>query len=274
MPAYTRAMRMFDTLGALAVSLLPRRHWRAFDWLPLHVMAPVAGLLTSVAGAALGIRGFFDYLERMRGSAAGSIVEVARQQVTGGLPETAAVSAVPAALWMVAPVAFAFFTPLGLFSIYLVVSGLARAAAGWIDEPFGDPILTGVDTLFHRLRGTAVTRATERERLAVEGADESDRRYAGDWADLPGVDFVIVAARRKTDWTAGTFVVTEDGWFTLGQPFDRPTPNGIRTIYPLTTLQTLEVLRKGVSYELPPLRPHPPRRRGPAAEPPHPPRES
>ncbi|MDP3716956.1 MAG: hypothetical protein Q8T13_04220 [Acidobacteriota bacterium] len=267
-------MRMFDTLGALAVSLLPRRHWRAFDQLPLHVMAPVAGVLTSVAGAALGIRGFFDYLERMRGSAAGSIIAVAQQQITGGLPETAAVSAVPSTVWMVAPVAFAFFTPLGLFSIYLVGSGLARAVSGWIDEPFGDPILTAIDSLIRRLRGTAVTRTAERERLAAEGADEPDRRYPAAWADLPGADFVIVAARRKAGWTPGTFVITDEGWFTLGQSFDRPTPNGLRTIYPLTVLQTLEVLRKGVPYDMPPLRPYPPRRRGPVAEPLPPPNES
>ena len=88
------------------------------------------------------------------------------------------------------------------------------------------------------------------------------------------MDFVIVAARRKAGWTAGTFVITDDGWFTLGQPFDRPTPNGIRTIYPLTMLQTLEVLRKGVAYQLPPLRAHTARRRGRAGEPSQPPGES
>jgi hypothetical protein len=69
------------------------------------------------------------------------------------------------------------------------------------------------------------------------------------------VDYVVVAARRKPGWTKGTWVVTNDGWFTLGEPFDRPMPNGLRTVYPLTLqTSTLEVLRKGVSYELPPLR--------------------
>ena len=44
------------------------------------------------------------------------------------------------------------------------------------------------------------------------------------------------------------------GWFTLGEPFDRPMPNGLRTVYPLTLQTTaLDVLRKGVN-ELPPLR--------------------
>lgn len=260
-------MRMFDTIGALAVSLLPRRWWAGFDRMPLHTVVPVSGVLTSVAGAALGIRGFFAYLERLHGSAAVSILEVAKRQVSGELPETAAVSAVPAALWMVSPVAFAFFTPIGLFSTYLVASGWFRVVAWWVGEPHGDPILTGLDTLIHRTRHSAAARSSQRTRTAAEGTDEPDRRYPGQWADLPDVDFVIVAARRKAGWTAGTFVITSDGWFTLGQSFDRPMPNGLRTIYPLTALRTLDVLRKGVPYELPPLRPYSPRRAEAPAEP-------
>ena len=195
-------------------------------------------------------------------------------QVEGRLPETADVSAVPAAMWMLAPIAFAFFTPRGLFAIYLVFSGLARAVSGWIDEPFGDPVLTGVDSLFSRVRGSAATRTAQRERMTAEGADEADRRYPGEWADLPDTDFVIVAARRKADWTAGTFVITPDGWFTLGQPFDRPMANGVRTIYPLSALTTMDVMRKGVAYQLPPLRAYRRRRSETAAEPSQPPGES
>jgi len=56
-------------------------------------------------------------------------------------------------------------------------------------------------------------------------------------------------------------VTTDDGWFVLGEPFDRPMPNGLRTIYPLTTQNTLEAVRKSVPYQLPPLRPNTPKRR-------------
>ncbi len=243
--SYTRGVRSaLDAVAAILAGAVPRRYWAAID-LPISQFATLGGFVTLFAGCALGITGYFAHMAQVMESA----------------------FFVPSPYMMAGYFGYLFFTPRGLFSIYLVFSGLARAVSGWIDEPFGDPILTGVDALTHRLRGTAVTRATERQRLAAEGADEPDRRYGGDWADLSGVDFVIVAARRKVGWTAGTFVVTEDGWFTLGQPFDRPTPNGIRTIYPLTTLQTMDVLRRGVPYELPPLRAHPPRRRGPAAEP-------
>lgn len=267
-------MRMVETIGAVIVSLLPRRHWSHFDVWPIEAMVPVSGVLTSLAGAALGIRGFFAYLARVSASPAASILEVSRLQVEGQLPEIAAVSAAPAAVWAVAPFAFAFFTPIGLCAIYLVASGWFRVVSWWIAAPHGDPMLTGIDTLTHRFRAGAAARSTERRRLESEGADEPDRRYAGEWADLPGVDFVIVAARRKAGWTTGTFVITPDGWFTLGQPFDRPMPQGMRTIYPLTTLTTLEVMRKGVAYDLPPLRQRAPGRRGAPSEPPRLPGES
>ena len=44
---------MFDTLGALAVVVLPRRHWDRFDGWPLHHVAPASGILTVVAGGKL-----------------------------------------------------------------------------------------------------------------------------------------------------------------------------------------------------------------------------
>jgi len=240
-----------DAIAALLVGALPRRHWGSLD-LPIADLATFGGVLTLLAGCALGITGYFAFLERVLESA----------------------FFVPSPYMMVAYFSYLFFTPRGLFSVYLVFSGLARAVSGWIGEPFGDPILTGIDTLVRRARAAASTRASQRERRAAEGADEPDYRCTGEWADLPGVDFVIVASRRKAGWTAGTFVITPDGWFTLSQPFDRPMPQGIRTIYPLTTLMTLDVMRRGVAYDLPPLRRHPPRRRSSAAEPPQPPGES
>lgn len=246
---------MFDTIGAIFITLLPRRYWPRFDWMPLHVMAPVSGLITAMAGAALGIVGFFAYLERLKGSSAAlSILEVGKLQVAGKLPETAEVSFMPSTIWMTAPIAFALFTPLGLFSVYLAVSGWTRVVAWWFAEPHGDPLLTGIDWLVRRTRTTTRERSASRARLEAEGAEEPDRRYPGTWASLPDVDFVVVSARRKAGWQKGTFVITPDGWFTLGEPFDRKLPQGVRTVYPLSLQKDNAVLRKGVSYELPPLR--------------------
>lgn len=245
---------MFDTIGAVFVTILPRRYWPRFDWMPIHLMAPLSGVLTALTGTAIGIVGFFAYLERVKGSPAASILEIAKLQVAGKLPETAEVSSVPAAVWMVAPVAFAFFTPLGLFSVYLIVSGWARVASWWVAEPHGDPVLTGIDWLARRTRHTTRERSVARARLKAEGGAEPDRLYPGTWASLPDVDLVVVASRRKPGWQKGTFVITPDGWYTLGEPFDRQTAHGVRTVYPLTLQKENVVLRKGVSYELPPLR--------------------
>ena len=119
-----------------------------------------------------------------------------------------------------------------------------------IDEPHGDPVLdrhrrAGEDERARRTRAIGACRAR-----AARGAVEPDRRYDGEWAGLTGVDLVIVAARRKPGWTKGTFVITGDGWFTLGEPFDRPTPNGLRTIYPLTLQRHAGRVAKSVSLRI------------------------
>jgi hypothetical protein len=221
-----------DGVIALAFALLPRRRWDSFD-LPIDNVALPSALLTCLGGAALGINGFFTHMAGV----------LAQREWT-------------APPFMVAIFfGYVFFTPIGVFSIYLTISGLIRAVSGYIGEPLGDPILTGVDTLLSRTRSSHRERMERVRRERLEGTDEPDRRYDGEWAGLANVDFVIVAARRKPGWTKGTWVITHDGWFTLGDPYDRPLPNGLRTIYPLTLqTTTLDVLRKGVSYELPPLR--------------------
>ena len=245
---------MFETISALFVTVLPRRYWPQFDWMPIHVMAPVSGTLTALAGTALGIVGFYAYLERVGASAATSILEISKLQVAGQLPETTEVSAAPLAISILSPIAFAFFTPLGLFCVYLAGSGWLRVVSWWIAEPHGDPVLTGLDWLARRTRRSAKEGSARRARLGAEGAEEPDRLYPGTWASLPDVDLVVVASRRKPGWQQGTFVITADGWYTLGAPFERHTAHGLRTVYPLRLQRENVVLRKGVSYQLPPLR--------------------
>lgn len=246
---------LIDRLLALPLGLLPKRYWQSVD-LPVPNIATASAFVTLFIGFALGVRGYFAYLERLRQFSKGvSIMEIAELQLQGKLPESAAVAAIPGGLAATAPIAFALFTPLGLFATYLVVSSLARLAAAYTGEPFGDPIFTGVDTLARRTFTKRQQRTVRAAREKLEGALEPDRRYDGEWAGLTGVDFVIVSARRKPDWTKGTWVITPEGWYVLGEPFDRPMPNGLRTVYPLTLQTTLEPVRKSVQYELPPLRP-------------------
>ena len=224
---------------AILAGFLPRRYWEDID-LPVSNLAFASALLTFFAGTALGISGYFAFMAYV----------LAQREWTA-----------PPMMILVF-FSYVFATPRGLFALYLTATGFIRVIAWNTGEPVGDPILTGIDALWHRARSTRRARSELDARLTLEKIDEPDRRYEGAWAGLEGVDFVVVAARRKPGWTKGTWVITNDGWFTLGEPFDRPMPNGLRTVYPLTLqTTTLEVLRHGVSYELPPLRQTPPIRK-------------
>jgi hypothetical protein len=243
---------LVDAALAVPCALLPKRYWQSFD-LPMANMAPLSSWVTMIGGFVIGVPGYFAFLESLRNAPGASILEISKAQVAGTLPETEAVSAIPSVMYMTAPLQF-LFTPIGFLAAYMVVTGVFRIAASFIDEAQGDPILTGLDALGRRLFTSRQQRSVRVARAKLEKIDEPDRRYDGEWAGLTGVDFVIVAARRKPGWTKGTWVITEDGWFVLGEPFDRPMPNGLRTVYPLTAQTTLEAVRKSVQYELPPLR--------------------
>lgn len=244
---------LLDYVLALPCALLPKRYWQSID-LPVANVAVASAFIVLLAGFAIGIPGYFLYLARLQGVEGLSLLDIGRLQVEHQLPETANASGVPAAVYATAPLAFGFFSPLGLFCTYLVVSSWFRLAAAYVDETHGDPVLTLVDSTARRLFTRRQHHTARAAREKLEGADEPDRRYDAQWAGLTGVDFVIVASRRKPGWTKGTWVITPDGWYVLGEPFDRPMPNGLRTVYPLTLQNTLEPVRKSVQYELPPLR--------------------
>lgn len=242
-------------LAAVPAGLLPRRYWeRVLYRLPISRLALVSALLTFLTGGFIGARGFLDYATRAAGAANQAMLEIAARQNAGQLPAGEPITtAAPVAFSILSLVAFALFTPLGLFATYLTVSGFVRAASSLVDEPFGDPILTGVDALVRRSSARAVAASRRRARARAEGPETPDRLYTGEWAGLSGVDYVVVSSRRKPGWDAGAFVITSDKWYTLGTPFDMRLPEGLRTVYPLTEQRVNEVLRRGVRYELPPL---------------------
>lgn len=216
---------------AVFAGFLPKRYWDDID-LPIQNTALFSALVNFFAGAALGILGYFEFM-----------AYVLSQRLW-----------TPPLMMIQVYFSYVFFTPRGLFSLYLVATGFFRYGAWFTGEPHGDPILTLIDSTWRRLVKSRHEERQRQDRLALEGINEPDRRYDAEWAGLHDADFVIVSARRKPGWTKGTYVITSDGWFVLGEPFDRPMPDGLRTVYPLTAHKTLDVLRKGVSYELPPLR--------------------
>ena len=155
---------------------------------------------------------------------------------------------------------YLFFTPRGLFSTYVVVSGALRAISGYLDDPSGDPILTGIHwaatTTFEKNRRER--RQIARQRL--EGSETPDVLQTGAWAGVPEVDYVVLASRRKAEWDASAIILTASDWYRIGVPFDIPTPAGVRTAYPLKKMDTVEVVRRGIQYELPRLRTQRPQR--------------
>jgi hypothetical protein len=205
-----------------------------------------------VAGCVAGARGFVTYARAVASAANDATWELAARQVRGEIPPDVEIAtAGSVALSALSLVAFLLFTPLGLFSLYLAASGALRLISAYVNEPFGDPILTGLDQL---LTGTG-RRMTEshrrRARERAEGPEVPDRLFTGEWAGLADITYVVVSSRRKAGWKPGVFVITSGPWYTLGEPFDLQLPEGLRTVYPLREQTTNEVLREGVRYELP-----------------------
>jgi hypothetical protein len=236
---------------AIPAGLLPRDRWAAFPALPIGRLAFVSALVTMAIGWAIGIRGFFAFAQ----AASDGLADAALNTATKIASNPKGSETMPLLPFMSAsalsPLAFLIATPAGWLTDYLVLSGFARAMGAFFDDPLGDPLLTGLDRLQARLRGRARASHLRRAREREEGVEVPDQLFTGEWAGRPDVDVVVVASRRKPDWTKGTFVITSDKWYTLGEPFDLRLPQGLRTAYPLTEQKVCEVLRRGVRYELP-----------------------
>lgn len=220
---------MLAALAAIPAAFLPYRWWDRFPAIQIERFALLSAILTIFAGFALAIIGFFAFVES--GKASGSVQAAAFSTIT-----------------------FALTTPQGLCSTYLIVSGIFRVATAFVGDWYGDPLLTAIVTATTSTREHKRDTAARAERLRREGIEVPDRLYPGAWAGLPQVELVVVACRRKEDWVAGAVVLTQDKSYRLGVPFDQETPRGLRTIYPLTPLEPGGLIRRSVSYELPPLR--------------------
>jgi hypothetical protein len=207
-----------------------------------------AGILTFVLGFVIGIPGFLRYAEY---AADVNNAWMLRTIAHNPSIDPYAVTTGTTAISMLALFAFLFLTPLGLLTMYLIASGAVRAlSAGIADDPRGDFILSaahwGVTTLSAGIRGQGRRRTREQR----EGVEVPDVLATGEWAGL-NVDYVVIASRRKPEWEAGAIILTSTDWYRLGAPLETVMPGGLRTLYPLTRLETTEVVRRGIQYELP-----------------------
>lgn len=245
-------MRFF---AAIPVGLAPRRYWLSLDvYLPVTRTAVYSAVATVFLGAAIGIPAYLHYVQQTSSAAVDMML-----QATGWKPIPPGGATVQKAqlIWVAGSMnvyAFFFTAPAGLASMYLIVTGWIRLIAWYVDDAWGDPLLTIGDAVVRRSWHRHRAGAAKADRERREGVEVPDVLVTGADAGIPDADLVVIASRRKADWDAGAIVVTEEKWFKLGAAVEQQMPGGWRTLYPLTELQHHEVLRRAVEYKLPPLR--------------------
>lgn len=240
---------------ALLAGVLPRRHWAQCDeWVPASRAAFASAIATFLVAAAIGIPGYLGHVQANSTAATELMLQALGIRPAPGVGMQAAERKAQATRGAAYLSFMTFlFTPVGLLSTYLGATGAARSVAAYVDDPWGDPILTIVDSLLLKRRTAAATLRATRAREELEGPEVPDRLIPGQAAGFPDADFVVVASRQKPGWQKGVFVITPDTWYRLGTPVERHLHAGLRTLYPLTEIRDLEVRRTSVDYDLPPL---------------------
>jgi hypothetical protein len=235
---------------ALVAGAAPRRMWARLEPpLPLFATAFPAAILAISAGFAIGVPGFFAFAEN---AADENNAWMLRQLLKPGPIYNVAL--VPYGVSALTLFIFLFLTPTGLVALYLASSGAIRAISAYLDpdDARGDFVLSGI----HWVVTTVLRKSGEEMRRAArelrEGAEAPDRLYTGEWAGVDA-DYVLLASRRKAEWNAGAIIMTSTDWYRLGVPFNIETPNGLRAAYPLKRMESAEVVRRGILYELPEL---------------------
>lgn len=235
-------------LAAIVLANLPLRWWSPFEErLPLYRYAWVAALTTLLAGFAVGIPGFLSYLAVAADGMNRVLIDGQSDLVKLQGP-----------LLLALPM-FLFTSPIGLLSLYLVVTGMLRFSASFItDEPYGDLLLTGVDSAARKVWRNTDDWDKRKSREKREGPEMPDRLVTGEWLKRPEFELAILASRRKP-WPRGSFLVIADGdAYRVGEVFDIETSVGLRAVYPLSQLRTGEAIRHAIPYVLPPLWRQPP----------------
>jgi hypothetical protein len=231
-------------LLGLGAAFLPRRLWPRWDGsIPITAAALPAALMTLLAAFAIGVPGFLEYAASISSSGVDSALDRVGEQrdAFGGAIGMSALS-----LFM-----FLFLTPMGWVTLYLGATGLVRWAAHAVDEPFGDPLLTGLDAACRRIGAAFRDDTARRARERLEGVAVADVLLTGRDGGAPDADFVVVASRRKAGWEPGVFVVTPEKWYKIGRPFDHRYTGGLRVVYPITEVGAAEIIRRSVAYDLP-----------------------
>ena len=243
-------------IAGVAAATLPKHWWPKLDpYVPATDSASIAGILTILVAGAIGVPGFIDHTVRQ--------VSLNNQAVLAAATKAASRPEAEETLsqrdWgrmfvgvsSLSLFTFIFLTPAGWASTYLGISGTWRAIAAAVDDPFGDPILTAVDSVLLRGVRRARADAARRKRETFEGPVVPDRVVRGSHIGINGADLVIISARRKLSWNTGTVVDTGERWYRVTSIEERTIGNRLRTLYVLTRHRDHEVFRRGVRYDMP-----------------------
>jgi hypothetical protein len=243
-------------IAGVAAASVPKRWWPMMDpYVPVTESASIAAILTLLVAGAIGVPGFIDHTQQQ--VSLNNRAVLAEAQKAAARPE--ADETLSQRDWgrmfvgvsSLSLFTFIFLTPAGWASTYLGISGTWRAIAAAVGDPFGDPILTGVDSLL--LRGARRTRAAaaRQQREMLEGPEVPDRVVRGSHIGIAGAELVIISARRKPSWDAGTVVNTGEGWYRVTSIQERTIGGWLRTLYALSRHEDHEAFRRCVRYKMP-----------------------
>ena len=245
---------LLTRLAAIPAAMLPARLWPWLDdYVPVSESAFPAALLTLLAGAAIGIPGFFEYATEQASMNTAAMLEAARVEASRPEGKDSVTTAMPVAMMTLSVFGFLLLTFKGWATMYLMGTGVVRLMSVTVDDPRGDPILSLVDSALCRTFRTTQARGVQWRRELLEGPNVADRVLPGAQMGLPDADLVIVAARRKTGWDRGTILLTDTSAYRVGDIIECTIEGRQRTLYPLTEHNDAEVFRRAVRYDMPPL---------------------
>ncbi len=233
-------------VAGVACAMLPRRYWPALDErFPVSEAAAAAGILTMLAGVAIGIPGFIHHAQGESEAHTAAFASVLT--MTSAADNRQFLAGVNG----LALFTFLLLTPARWATMYLGLSGLVRAAGAWFDDPHGDFVLTLADTAIVSGWRDRQARKSRAAREALEGPNVPDRVVPGAQVGLGNAELVIVASRQKPGWDTGTVVLTEGPSYRVGAIVERTIHGRLRTLYPLTEHKDFEVFRRTVRYGMP-----------------------
>jgi hypothetical protein len=239
----TRVLEYFLAWGraalATVLAMLPRRYWPALAPIaPVERYAFAAGLVTFLAGMAVGIPGFLAHLiEQVSLTNQVLVNHVDPEKINRNM------------MWGLSGLSFftfMFLTPQGWVTQYLGLTGFVRAAGAAFDDPHGDAILTLLDAGVRRLWTAAIRRGEQENRELLEGPDGPDRIARGTHLGMDAA-LVVVSVRRK-GWDLGTVLVSDDGAHRVVAVEDRTINGNLRHLYGVNPHEDLEAIRRGVAY--------------------------